>query len=314
MRREEVLEELRDVGVDARYVAVLEEGVIVPLNPRRAKLTERRRRRLERAGLTIVRSKTLERASVRAHRVITGYELFEPREEVAVGFSGGKDSLTCLLVLEPLTRRLGLRLRPVLIDVRLHGEEVWGSEGRRHCEELCRRLGLELEYVRPREDVGELAEEHDESPCLICSLIRRRELRERSEKIVLAHTLDDAVITALATAVKGEGVKLLPPKERLEGMVSRYVNYEFPPTTIVRPIVRVPEEWTARVPEETGLEPFNADCPYSKPYAATLRGKVAHGLEWLRLELSMDRVELLDRLWRSLKKACEGEEADDQKR
>ncbi len=305
MRREEALEALREAGVDDRYVAVLEGGVVAPLNPRRARLTGRRRERLEREGLTIVRSRALERASARAHRTITRYELFEPREEAAVGFSGGKDSLTCLLVLEPLTRRLGLRLHPILVDVRLHGRWLWGREGRRRCESLCRRLGLRLEYVRPREDVGELAEEHGESPCLICSLIRRRELRERSEKIVLAHTLDDAVITALATAVKGEGVKLLPPRERLEGMTSRYVDYKFPPTTLVRPLARVPEDWTTRAPRDVGLEPFDADCPYSRPYATTLRGRVAHGLEWLRLELSLDRVELLDRLWRSLRKDCE---------
>ncbi|AAM01268.1 tRNA 2-thiocytidine biosynthesis TtcA family protein [Methanopyrus kandleri] len=300
----DVEEILRDVGVDPRYVAILDDTVVA-LNPRRAGLTVSRREELRREGIKVVRSKVVERASSRFHQVVTDYDLFEPREEVVVGFSGGKDSVTCLLMLEPLTRRLGLRIRPVLVETRLHGDPIWGREGREVCEEICRSLGFQLEYVEPREDVGELAEEHGESPCLICSLIRRRELRERGDKLVLAHTLDDAIVTAMASAIKGEGLNILRPVEELGGMRSEYVDYDFPETTIVRPMIRVPEVWTRLIPGEVGLPIFESDCPYSKPYGTTLRGKVAHGLEWLRLEVGADSVEFLDRLYRSFMKTLE---------
>ncbi|WP_457619548.1 tRNA 2-thiocytidine biosynthesis TtcA family protein [Methanopyrus sp.] len=292
---------LRDVGVDPRYVAILDDTVVA-LNPRRAGLTVSRREELRREGIKVVRSKIIERASSRFHQVVTDHGLFEPREEVVVGFSGGKDSVTCLLMLEPLTRRLGLRVRPVLVETKLHGDPIWGREGRKVCEEICRSLGFRLEYVEPREDVGELAEEHDESPCLICSLIRRRELRKRGGKLVLAHTLDDAIVTAMASAIKGEGLDLLRPVEELSGMRSEYVDYDFPETTVVRPMIRVPEVWTRLIPGKVGLPIFESDCPYSKPYGTTLRGKVAHGLEWLRLEVGADSVEFLDRLYRSFMK------------
>ncbi|WP_157665843.1 ATP-binding protein [Methanopyrus sp. KOL6] len=300
----DIEEILRDVGVDSRYVAILGDTVVA-LNPRRAGLTASRREELRREGIKVVRSKVVERASSRFHQVVTDYDLFEPREEVVVGFSGGKDSVTCLLMLEPLTRRLGLRVRPVLVETRLHGDPIWGREGREVCEEVCRSLGFQLEYVEPKEDVGELAEEHDESPCLICSLIRRRELRERGNKLVLAHTLDDAIVTAMASAIKGEGLNILRPVEELGGMRSEYVDYDFPETTIVRPMIRVPEVWTGLIPEEVGLPIFESDCPYSKPYGITLRSRTAHGLEWLRLEVGANSVEFLDRLYRSFMKTLE---------
>ncbi len=301
MDRDETLRVLDDLGVDARYVAVT-PGKIYPLNPRRAKLTSSRIEELKAEGVRVVRSKVLEKISSRVHSTVTEHGLFQPKERVVLGLSGGKDSLTCALIMEPLSRRLGLEVKAVLVETRLQGEPVWGEEGSKICRDIADTLGFDFEYVKPEEDVGELAEENDESPCLICSLLRRRELRRFAPKIVLGHTLDDLVTTALVSAVKGEGFDVLSPVDELEGMRSDYVDFDFPPTTVVRPLLRVPEVWTERVPEETGLPVFEADCPYSKRYATTLRGRVHHALEWMALEVGIDREELLDRFHASLEK------------
>ncbi len=301
MDKDETLRVLDDIGVDTRYVAVV-PGKVYPLNPRRAKITSSRIEELEAEGVKVIRSKVLEKISSRVHSTVTEHGLFRPRERVVLGLSGGKDSLTCALIMEPLSRRLGLEVKTVLVETKLNGKLVWGEKGAQVCEEITDALGFDFEYVKPDEDVGELAEENDESPCLICSLLRRRELRKVSPKIVLGHTLDDLVITALVSAIKGEGFDVLSPADELEGMRSNYVDFDFPPTTVVRPLLRVPEAWTERVPGETGLPVFEAGCPYSKRYATTLRGRVHHALEWTVLEVGIDREELLDRFHASLEK------------
>ncbi len=302
MDRRDTLEALEEAGIDTRYVAVT-PGRVFPLDPRRAKITASKIEELRSEGVEVVKSKVLEKISSRVHSTASEHGLFEPRETVVLGLSGGKDSLTCAVVMEPLARRLGLEVKAVLVETKLDGEPVWGEEGREVCEEIARLLGFDFSYVEPEEDVAELAEENDESPCLICSLLRRRELRSFAPKIVLGHTLDDLVTTALVSAVKGEGFDVLSPLETLDGMRSEYVGFEFPPTEVARPLIRVPESWTSKVPDETGMPVFEADCPYSKRYATTLRGKVHHALEWMALEVGLDRDELLDRLHASLRKA-----------
>lgn len=134
-------------------------------------------------------------------RCIDDYEMIAPGDSIAVGVSGGKDSMTMLCVLN------GLRdfypkpftLKALTLDLGFGADY---DPIRRWCEER------DIEYVVRHTEIGKVVfEERKESnPCSMCSKMRRGALNEFAiaegcNKVALGHHFDDAVETFMLSLV-----------------------------------------------------------------------------------------------------------------
>lgn len=128
-------------------------------------------------------------------RCVEDYEMITPGERVAVGVSGGKDSLALLTLLAGLRRFYPFELEAVTVDLGM------GMD----CAPLadwCEKL--EVPYTRVETQIGSVVfeERHEKNPCSLCAKMRRGALNEAVlgrgiRKVALGHHCDDAVETFL---------------------------------------------------------------------------------------------------------------------
>ena len=175
-------------------------------------------------------------------RAVDTYSMIDDGEKIAVGVSGGKDSITLLCALKALSK-----FYPKKFD--LHAIYIDGGfpEGNSAAvERICEETETELLTVKT--DIYDIVFNYREekSPCSLCARLRRGALHDAAlsvgcKKIALGHHFDDAVETfmlnlfnegrigcfAPVTFLDRKGVTLIRPMLYLpENMVSGFVNKE----------------------------------------------------------------------------------------
>ena len=149
-----------------------------------------------------------------------------PGMRLAVGLSGGADSVALLRAMAERSRELGLVLHAAHLHHGLRGEEADGDL------EFCRDLaqGLEIPFHTAHVDVAAEAEKQGESIEEAARRLRyawfRQLMREAPlDAVATAHTLDDQAETVLAKFLRGawtEGLSGIHPVLTFsEGMVLR---------------------------------------------------------------------------------------------
>ena len=128
-------------------------------------------------------------------RCVEDYNMIKPGEKVAVGVSGGKDSLVLLRLLAGLQQYSDFRLEAITIDMGL-GMDYSGVQ--KMCDEL------NVPYTIVQTQIAPIIFEHrkEKNPCSMCSKMRRGALNQAIldrgiHKIALGHHYDDAVETFL---------------------------------------------------------------------------------------------------------------------
>lgn len=131
-------------------------------------------------------------------RCADDYHMIEEGDRIAVGVSGGKDSLTLLVLLAGLREFYPkhFELEAVTIDMGLGGMDFSG------VAELCRKLAVP--YTLKTTQIGPVIFDYrkEANPCSLCAKMRRGALNEillarGINKVALGHHYDDAVETFL---------------------------------------------------------------------------------------------------------------------
>lgn len=129
-------------------------------------------------------------------RAVDDYNMIEDGDRIAVGVSGGKDSLTLLAVMAALKRFYPKRFEVVGITIDM------GFEGSDFSpvEEYCKELGVE--YVVVKTEIAKIIFDvrKESNPCSLCAKMRRGSLHAAAQeagcnKVALGHHYDDAVET-----------------------------------------------------------------------------------------------------------------------
>ena len=135
-------------------------------------------------------------------RCVEDYDMIAPGDTVAVGVSGGKDSLVLLMALSELHRYYPkpFALEAVTVELGFDGMDFTP------VAELCAALGVP--YTRLKTDIKEVVFDvrKEDNPCSLCAKMRRgalcTALSERGiTKLALGHHFDDAVETFLLSLV-----------------------------------------------------------------------------------------------------------------
>ena len=140
--------------------------------------------------------KELQRILSFARRAVDDYEMIEKGDRIAVGISGGKDSLTLLTALAELRRfyPIPYTLCGVTVDMGFSGSDF--SPVAAYCE----RLGVEYRVVKS--DIAEIIFNirKEKNPCSLCANMRRGALHTAAKemgcnRVALGHHFDDVVDT-----------------------------------------------------------------------------------------------------------------------
>lgn len=180
------------------------------------------------------------------------FEMIQPGDRVAVGVSGGKDSL---LLLEALVRYRSFAPNPfelTAITVTM-GLEPFDLSGVRA---MCARLNVP--YAVKETQIGKIVfeERREANPCALCSKMRRGALAAacaelNANKLALGHHRDDALETLLMSVLYEGRLHTFHPVTRLErtGIVQ------------IRPLIYVSEKQVIHAQRALALPVVKSPCP-----------------------------------------------------
>lgn len=188
-------------------------------------------------------------------RCVDDYGMISDDDAVAVGLSGGKDSLALLCALDHLRGYYPkkFRLEAVTIDLGFEGMDF--SE----VSELCRRLRVPYTIVKTdiREIIFDLRDESN--PCSLCSKMRRGALNDAIRarginKLALGHHFDDAIETFFMSLLYEGHISSFKPVT----WMSRAEVWQ------IRPLLYVGEERISSLVAKYKLPVVESLCPLDK--------------------------------------------------
>lgn len=135
-------------------------------------------------------------------RAVDDYQMIQEGDRIAVGISGGKDSLALLYGLAGLRRFYPNKFELVAVTVDL-GYEGFDLSG---IEALCKELQVEYHVVHT--DIGDIVmnQRKEDSPCSLCAKMRKGALNDHVKalncnKVAYAHHMDDIIETMLLSLI-----------------------------------------------------------------------------------------------------------------
>ncbi len=193
--------------------------------------------------------KTINKAIGQAHHQ---YHMIADGDNICVGVSGGKDSLTLLWFLQERLRRIPIHynLYPCYIDP--------GFENSFHYQlgRFCRENNWDIRIEHTDYGIYAHSEKNLENPCFLCARLRRKRLFEISaelgcNKLALGHNKDDIIESLfLNMCYSGEISTMKPFMPMFDGEI-----------TIIRPLAFVEEKHTRRFAQIHNFPEFINLCP-----------------------------------------------------
>lgn len=185
-------------------------------------------------------------------RCVEDYEMIAPGDRVAVGVSGGKDSLVLLTLLAEMRRFYPFSLEAVTVDMGLGMDctplAAW-------CEKL------DVPFTRVETQIGPVifSGRQEKNPCSLCAKMRRGALNEAIlnrgiHKLALGHHCDDAVETFLMCLL-------------FEGRLSCFqpvTDLDRSGVTQIRPLLYLREQTLTHFAERLSLPVVKNPCPADK--------------------------------------------------
>lgn len=174
----------------------------------------------------------MQRVLSHLRRAIDEYKLIEDGDKIAVGVSGGKDSLVLLKALSAYSRFSKEKFSLVAITIDMFAGKSDFSE----ISKLCQELGVEYHIINS--DIYQIVfEERKESnPCSLCAKLRRGMLNTTAlqlgcNKLALGHSSDDVIHTFLLSLLYEGRLSSFLPKLYMDrtGM------------TVIRPLILTDE-------------------------------------------------------------------------
>lgn len=189
-------------------------------------------------------------------RCVEDYEMIAPGDRIAVGVSGGKDSLTLLVALAKLRT-----FYPIPFTVEAFTLDMGAADGRPPMDfsplaDLCRELDVPFTLLHSeiQHIIFDLRKE--KNPCAMCAKMRRGALHQAMQergitKIALGHHYDDAVETLLMNLLFEGRIGCFQPVTYLDRTG----------ITQIRPLLYCKEEDIRRMAARLRLPVVQNTCP-----------------------------------------------------
>ena len=165
-------------------------------------------------------------------RAVDDYQMIQAGDKIAVGISGGKDSLALLYALHGLKRFYPnpFEIEAITVDLGYEGFDLSG------IQKLCDDLGVRYTIVKT--DIGKIIFEDrkEKNPCALCAKMRKGAFNETAKslgcnKLAYGHHRDDLVETMLLSLIYEGRFFSFSPVTYLDRM----------DITLIRPLIYVTE-------------------------------------------------------------------------
>lgn len=185
-------------------------------------------------------------------QAVDHYQMLQDGDKIAIGISGGKDSLSLLYALKGLQRFYPKKFDVIALTVSLGFDNFDLSAVKQLCDQL------EIPYYVIETEIGKIVfdERKEKNPCSLCAKMRRGALNDAAvnlgcNKIALGHHKEDAVETMMLSLF-------------YEGRF-----FSFSPVTylnktnlhVIRPLVYVPEKEIIGFKNKFKLPVVISPCP-----------------------------------------------------
>lgn len=207
----------------------------------------------------------LQRLLSYTRKAVDEYQMIEEGDHIAVGISGGKDSLTLLYALHGLKRFYPkhFELSAITVDLGFEDFNLFP------IQELCKEM--DVPYTIVKSDIYNILfnVRKESNPCSLCAKMRKGALNEAIKdlgcnKVAYAHHKDDIIETMLLSLIFEGRFHSFSPKTYLDRM----------DLTVIRPIMYVDEMDILGFQHKYNLPVVKSKCPvdgYTKrQYAKTL--------------------------------------------
>ncbi len=179
------------------------------------------------------------------------YRLVENGDRVAVGLSGGKDSITLLYFLWLLQKYTPLEFEIIPIHIDLGWDLRLTS-----LHEFCQSLGFSLKIEKT--NIGQVVFDirKEGNPCSLCANLRRGALNNTAKnmncnKVALGHHMDDVVNTLFLSMLYENRFGVFKPLTYLDRV----------DITVIRPLIYVEEKDIELFIESSDIAVVENLCP-----------------------------------------------------
>ena len=182
------------------------------------------------------------------------FKLLQDEDRIAVGVSGGKDSMLLLKALSLYRRFSKKHFSMTAVNVGMGlGFDPAGIEA------FCRELEVDFRYVDARllEVVQSVTKTPDRPSCALCAKLRRGAVNTAAvaagcNKVALAHHRDDVLETFLMSMFYEGRLNTLSPPSYLSRQK----------LTVIRPFVYLPEKHIIGAVRREGVPIVPSTCPF----------------------------------------------------
>ena len=185
-------------------------------------------------------------------QAIDDYRMIADGDRIAVGISGGKDSLTLLYALSGLRRFYPKKFELAALTVDLGFDHYDLSEIR----QLCKTLDVEYHVIKTK--IGEIVfeERKESSPCALCAKMRKGALNDYAKqigcnKVAYAHHMDDMIEKMVLSMIFEGRFYSFSPVTFLDRME----------LTVIRPMMYVSEAEVKGFRNKYNLPVVENPCP-----------------------------------------------------
>jgi tRNA 2-thiocytidine biosynthesis protein TtcA len=197
-------------------------------------------------------SGAIKRILGQTRKAIQDFGMIQEGDRIAVGVSGGKDSLTLLIALRRLMDFYPIKyeLKAVTISMGI-GDPDFSPVGR-----LCGEIGVE--YIIEDTYIGKIVfeDKQEDNPCSLCANLRRGALNNTAvrlgcNKVALAHNRDDVIETLLLSTFYEGRIHSFSPVTYLDRKG----------ITVIRPLIYVEEKKIKATVKDQHLQIVHNPCP-----------------------------------------------------
>ncbi len=208
--------------------------------------------------LAIIKGLTMQKILGLTRRAIDDYKMIKEGDKIAVGVSGGKDSICLLAVLNAYKKFAPYKFDIIAININL-GFEQTKAEEVQALKDFCKQQDIPL--IIHDTDIAKIIFEDrkEKSPCSLCSKMRRGALntvaiQHGCNKIALGHNADDILETMLMCLMN-------------EGRFSTFSPVSFMDRTnmtLIRPFIYIEEKYLAALCKKYNFPIVHNPCPKDK--------------------------------------------------
>lgn len=224
---------------------------------------------------------------------IRQYKLIDKKDTVAVGVSGGKDSMTLLFILNKIMSPRKGKFFGLLID---EGIENYRDVTKESAVKFCKDNGITLKIASYKKEFGksltEMLKTKKINACALCGVLRRYMLNKyarkyKATKLATGHNLDDEAQSILMNLFKGN----MSLSAKLGPKTGVLIHKQFVPR--IKPLYFLTEKETATYCKLRNLPVTFIECPNHK---GSFRDNVTESLNNLEAKMSGTKQSIVNSL------------------